>query len=111
MPRTTHREQKPEPFWRDLIARWIASSQTVAAFCAAHCVSPATFYSWRERFAAHGPHTATSAPQAPTFASVRVVHDTTVDVLLPTGLVVRVPVGANPAAVARLVAALGGAPG
>ena len=34
MPRTIHREQKTEPFWRDLIARWRASGQTVAAFCA-----------------------------------------------------------------------------
>jgi hypothetical protein len=54
MPRTTHREQKTEPFWRDLIARWKASGQTVAAFCAAHRVSQATFYSWRKRLAAAG---------------------------------------------------------
>jgi hypothetical protein len=110
MPRTTHREQTPEPFWRDLIVRWKASGQTVAAFCAAQRVSQATFYSWRKRLAAHSPHTETPAPQAPTFASVRVVPDPTVDVLLPTGLVVRVSVGADPVAVARLVAALGGAP-
>jgi hypothetical protein len=110
MPRTTHREEKPEPYWRDLIARWRASGQTVAAFCAAHRVSQATFYSWRKRLAARRPHTTTPAPQAPTFAPVRVVPDPTADVLLPAGLVVRVPVGADPAAVARLVAALGGAP-
>jgi hypothetical protein len=110
MPRTTHRAQKTEPFWRDLIARWKASGQTVAAFCAAHRLSQATFYSWRKRLTAHSPHTATPAPQAPTFASVRVVPDPTVDVLLPTGLVVHVPVGADPVAVARIVAALGGAP-
>ena len=110
MPRTTQREQKTEPFWRDLIARWKASGQTVAAFCAAHRVSQATFYSWRKRLAAHSPHTATPAPKAPTFASVRVVPDPTVDILLPTGLIVRVPVESDPVAVARIVAALGGAP-
>ena len=52
MPRASRRDPKPEPFWRDLIARWKASGQTVAAFCAAHRVSQATFYSWRKRLAA-----------------------------------------------------------
>jgi hypothetical protein len=47
MPHTTRRDTKPESFWRGLIARWRASGQTVAAFSAAHRVSQATFYSWR----------------------------------------------------------------
>jgi hypothetical protein len=45
MFRSTDRRSKPEPFWRDLIDRWKASGQSVAAFCAAHRVSQATFYS------------------------------------------------------------------
>jgi hypothetical protein len=110
MPRAIHRDPKPEPYWRGLIARWRASGQSVPAFCAAHRVSQATFYSWRKRLAVRSPHATTPGPQAPTFAPVRVVPDPTADVLLPTGLVVRVAVGADPAAVARLVAALGGAP-
>jgi transposase-like protein len=110
MPRTTRRDPKPEPFWRDLVARWKTSGQTVAAFCAAHRVSQASFYSWRQRLAARNPGPATPAPPAVTFAPVRVVPDPTAEVILPTGVVVRVPVGADPVAVARLVAALGGAP-
>ena len=51
MFRSTHRRFKPEPFWRDLIDRWKASGQSVAAFCTAHRVSQATFYSWRKRLA------------------------------------------------------------
>ena len=107
MPRTRHRDSKPEPFWRDLMDRWKGSGQTVAAFCASHHVSQATFYSWRKRLAAAGPDTTTPAP---TFAPVRVVPDPTAEVVLPTGLVLRVPVSSDPAAVARLVAALGGTP-
>jgi hypothetical protein len=75
MPRSTHREEKPEPYWHDLIAYWRASGQKVAAFCAAHRMSQATFYSWRKRLAAHSPHTTPPAPQAPTFAPVWVVPD------------------------------------
>jgi hypothetical protein len=107
MPRNSCRGSKPEPFWRDLIPRWKVSGQTVAAFCAAHRVSQATFYSWRKRLATPGPDTTTPAP---TFAPVRVVPDPTAEVVLPTGLVLRVPVSAEPTAVARLVAALGGTP-
>ena len=97
---------KPEPFWRDLIDRWKASGQSVAAFCAAHGVSPATFYAWRKRLAASGSRT---VPPSPAFAAVRVIPDPTAEVILPSGLVVRVPAAADPAAVARLVAALRGA--
>jgi hypothetical protein len=107
MPRTSRRHLKSEPFWRDLISRWKVSGQTVAAFCAVHRVSPASFYSWRQRLAARGPDTSTPAPA---FAPVRIVPDPIAEVILPSGVVVRVPIGSDPSAVARLIAALGGAP-
>jgi hypothetical protein len=106
MFRSTRRRSKAESFWRELIDRWKASGQSVAAFCAAHRVSQATFYTWRKRLTA--PHSRTVAP-SPTFATVRVIPDPTAEVILPSGLVVRVPAAADPAAVARLVAALRGA--
>ena len=86
MFRRTARRFKPEPFWRDLIDRWKASGQSVAAFCAAHGVSQATFYAWRKRLAARARSTARTAPA---FTAVRVVPDATAEVILPTGLVVR----------------------
>jgi hypothetical protein len=105
MFRSTARRLKLEPFWRDLIDRWKASGQSVAAFCAAHRVSQATFYAWRKRLAAG---TGSTARTAPAFAALRVVPDATAEVILPTGLIVRVSVGTDPIAVARLIAALGG---
>jgi hypothetical protein len=106
MFRRTRRHSKPVPFWRDLIDRWKASGQSVSAFCTTHCVSQATFYSWRKRLATR-PRCTT--PPAPAFAAVQVVPDPTAEVVLPTGLIVRVPAAMDPAVVARLVAALGGA--
>ena len=97
---------KSEPFWLDLIDRWKASGQSVAAFCAAHRVSQATFYYWRKRLASRSRST---TPPAPAFAPVRVVPGPTAEVVLPNGLIVRVPVATDPATIARLVAALGGA--
>jgi hypothetical protein len=109
MPRTSHRDAKPESFWRDLIGRWRASGQSVAAFCAAHCVSQATFYSWRKRLTVQSRVVAAPPQPAPAFAPACVVPDPTAEVVLPSGLIVRVPVSADAAAVARLVTALGGA--
>jgi hypothetical protein len=106
MFRSTRRHFKPEPFWRNLIDRWKISGQSVAAFCAANRVSPATFYSWRKRLASRGRD---KAAPVPTFATVRVVPDPTAEVILRNGLIVRVSAATDPAAVARLVAALGGA--
>src|SRR5262245_50961077 len=105
MFRSTSRRSKPEPFWRDLIDRWKVSGQSIAAFCAASHVSQATFYAWRKRLAARARSTARPAPA---FAAVRVVPDATVEVILPTGLLVRVPIGTNPVVIARLIAAFGG---
>ncbi|OAI52715.1 hypothetical protein AYO44_16490 [Planctomycetaceae bacterium SCGC AG-212-F19] len=105
MLNTNRRNCKPVADWRELIERWKASGQSVAAFCAARRVSQATFYSWRKRL---GDRRTTAKPP-PTFAAVQVVLDPTADIVLPGGLMVRVPLGANPAAIARLVAALGGA--
>jgi transposase-like protein len=105
MFRSTDRRSKPEPFWRDLIDRWKASGQSVATFCAAHRVSQATFYAWRKRLAARARSTARTAPA---FAAVRVVPDATAEVILTTGLVVRVPIGTDPITVARLIAAIEG---
>jgi hypothetical protein len=101
----TGRRSKPELFWRDLIDRWKVSGQSIAAFCAAHRVSQATFYAWRKRLAARAQSTARTAPA---FAAVRVVPDATAEVILPTGLVVRVPIGTDPVVVARPIAAFGG---
>ena len=110
MPPLNRRARKPEPFWLDLITRWKTSGQSVAAFCAARGVSQASFYTWRKRLVARGKAPTASDPSPPSFAAVRVVPGIPVEVVLPTGVVVRVLAGSDPGAVSRLVAALGGGP-
>ncbi len=90
--------------------RWKTSGQSIAAFCAAQRVSQATFYSWRKRLTAHSRPTTASPAPTPTFAPVRVVPDPIAEVIFPRGLAVRVPIGADAAVVARLVADLQGVP-
>lgn len=44
----TGRSQR-ESAWRDRLARYTRSEQTVGAFCRGEAVSVATFYAWRTR--------------------------------------------------------------
>jgi hypothetical protein len=112
MPKTRRRHADREQFWRDTIAAWKESGQSIRAFCAARGLGEATFFARRRELAGHDePHCQAGAPAASaSFAAVRVVPEPTVEVLLPAGLIIRVPIGADPTAVARLVAALGGGP-
>jgi hypothetical protein len=112
VPKTRCRNSSRQQFWRDTIRDWKASGQSVRAFCAARGLSEATFYARRRELADREPLTATDTfpGPPPTFAAIRVVPDPTVEIVLPAGLVLRVPVGADPAAVARLVTELGRQP-
>jgi hypothetical protein len=112
VPKTRRRNPSREQFWCDTITAWKASGQSVRAFCTARGLNEATFYARRRALANRQPPTTSGTPSepSPTFAAVRVVPDPTVEVVLPSGLVLRVPVGVDPAAVALLVAALGRQP-
>ena len=110
MPKTRHRPAERDQFWRDTIAAWKVSGQSVSAFCAARGVAQATFFARRRELATpeQSPRPAAPTVTRPPFAAARVIPDPTIEIVLPGGLLVRVPAGADPAAVAHLVAALGG---
>jgi len=117
MPRSNYRDPMLEQRWRRLLRRWERSTRSVRDFCTDHAVSEASFYAWRRELAVRDRERATAAATAPEPAAatpalipVRVIATTPLEVVLPGGLVVRVPGGADPAAVAQLVAALRAAP-
>ena len=108
MPKTRHRKQSREQFWRETIVAWKQSGQSVRAFCAARGLNEATFFARRRELADREPSQRPASPApAPPFVPVKLVPDPTIEVVLAGGLIVRVPVAADPAAVARLIAALG----
>jgi hypothetical protein len=108
MPKTRRRADR-EQFWRDTITAWRESGQTVTAFCAAREVAEATFFAKRRELTRRDQSPNALAPNT-SFAAVRLISDPTVEIVVPNGVIIRVPVGADPAAVARLVLALRGAP-
>ena len=107
MPKTRRRNQAREQFWRDTVAAWRQSGQSVRAFCAARGVSEATFFARRRELLDRAalPQPTAPAPAAQ-FVPVKVVPDPTVEIVLPGGLIVRVPVAANAAATLFLPAPL-----
>ena len=100
-------------FWRDTLAAFATSGQTVRAFCHARGLHEKRFYTWRRDLGlspATRPTTGESdAPQGRGFVPVRLVADPVAEIVLSVGITLRVPVSADPTHVARLVTALRGA--
>jgi hypothetical protein len=103
---STHRPEKVRA-WRALVEAWKRSGQTVNAFCRARQITRSNFDRWRRILAAESIKSSPSPP--PAFAPVRVVAEPMAEVVLGTGVVVRVPLGAAADAVTRLVNAVGAA--
>ena len=94
-----------EQFWRETLAAWEKSGQSARAFCASRELEEASFYGWR-RTLRERDRRRPLGHQGATFVPLRVVPEAVWEVVLPTGLVVRVPPGADAPSVATLVAAL-----
>src|SRR5262245_37506763 len=96
-------DPRREQMWRELIAAWGESGEAVREFCRQRRIAEPRFYAWRRTLQEQ------QQPQgqpAPMLVPVRVVANGTLEVVLPTGLIVRVPAGADADAAAQLVAAL-----
>jgi hypothetical protein len=101
--------RRPDPatrhLWQQRLQRFTHSGLTVAAFCDREGVSVASFYAWKRRLAAD------PAPQPPLrFVPVRVVTppaSAPVELLLPSGLVLRLAPGVDLAWLRQLLGLLG----
>lgn len=108
------RDPQLEQSWRQTLAKWQQSGQTIRSFCVDNHLSQANFHAWKRELAKRDAESAASsrpalarraAPSsAPRLVPVRVVADAMIEVVLPTGVVLRVPGGVEVAA--KLVATL-----
>ncbi len=99
------RDPELERFWRKAIRDRAKSGQSVREFCLSLGVSVASFYGWRKEIAKRDGAGVEPSPAA-TFVPVRVFNAAVVEVVLVSGVIVRVPALVDPLTVARLVAAL-----
>jgi len=93
--------------WRALIETWKQSGQTINAFCRSRQLTRSNFDRWRRILAA--PPSESPDKEPSTFVPLQVVADPMVEVVLRSGIVVRLPMSAASEAVTRLVAAVGAA--
>ena len=101
-----HRPEKALA-WRATIDAWKRSGQTVNAFCRARRLTRSNFDRWR-RIPGAEPGQSPPAPSR-AFVPVRVVAEPMAEVVLRSGVVVRLPLSAAPEAVTRPGAAAGAA--
>ena len=93
-----------EQFWREAVAAWQKSGMSIRAFCTSRALGEPSFYFWRRELQKRGLQQ--PAARRPVLVPLRVVPEAFLEVVLPLGVVVRVPAGADACAVATLVAAL-----
>jgi transposase len=92
--------------WAERLERFRRSGQTIAQFCAAEGVSPPSFYVWRRTLADDAP---SPEPVTPTLVPIRLTPSpvgSPIEVVFPSGTVLRFPVDARPEVIAALVHAV-----
>jgi hypothetical protein len=111
-PRRTPRSRAfTREVWAERLARFPGSGLTAAQFCALEAVSLPSFYAWKRRLAADAAPTDAAVDRQPPLLPVRLPPPApTIELVLATGAVLRLPPGCDVAWVRSLVAALGGAP-
>jgi hypothetical protein len=94
--------------WVERIERFQSSDLTVAQFCLAEGVSIPAFYQWRRTLAAES---VTGVRDRPTVVPVRISRpDSSVEVVLPSGAMLRFSVDCDPERIAALLRAVGAIP-
>jgi len=96
--------------WVERMGRFATSTLTVGEFCAAEGVSVPAFYQWKRVLAAGDTPVSASGP--PNFIPLRVApaNASAVELVLPSGAVLRFPAVTDPATIAAVVRHLGGDP-
>ena len=105
-PRSPRNADATRRAWVDRLARYCSYGQTVARFCAAEGVSVPAFYQWKRALAAGDTPVPASGP--PTFIPLRVApaNASAVELVLPSGAILRFPAGTDPATIAAYQKAL-----
>ena len=105
-------KRRPDPAatrrqWAERVERFRRSGQTVAQFCAAEGISQATFYVWKRSLADTPP----APPPAPTLVPIRLTPSPStaaLELVLPSGAVLRFPADTPAERVAEVVTAIEG---
>jgi hypothetical protein len=96
--------------WQQRLERFQNSGLSVKDFCASEGVSVPSFYSWRRRLTQPvADSTAAPPDSSPAFIPLRLVSDTVspLQLVLPSGVVLRITADCDPQLLHRVLALLG----
>lgn len=91
-----------ERHWQDVLTQWHQSQQTISAFCKQRHLSQPAFGYWQRKLG-FGRQMKPRSP-ATTFVPMTLVADPRVEVVLPTGVILRVPLTAGEDHITRWLA-------
>jgi hypothetical protein len=108
------RDVQKERFWREVIRQQQQSGQSVSKYCCEKGLREPSFYAWRRELKWRRSQRAKktlrrAADQRPAFVSVQLAPGTMpigsalIECLLPGGIVLRLPAGMDPAAIAAVL--------
>jgi len=97
------RDPDKERHWQSVLTQWQQSEQSVSAFCNQRHLSKPMFCYWQRKLGFGRPAT----PQAPaaTFVPMALVAEPRVEVVLPTGVTLMLPLTADEEQITRWLAA------
>jgi len=97
------RDPEREKHWQSVLSHWQQSGQTISAFCQQrHLIQP-TFCYWQRKlgFARQGKQRSPAA----TFVPIALISEPSVEVVLPTGVTLKLPLAAGQEQITRWLAA------
>jgi transposase len=98
-----------EQFWRMAIETWRTSGLSIRQFCRQEGLSEPQFYVWRKKLSVGGiTDPAHDEPRQEAFIEVALPKnsDVAIEVLLTSGNMVRIPLGADSATLSNVMSAL-----
>jgi hypothetical protein len=99
------RDPERERRWQALLTQWHQSDQTISAFCRQRHLSKPMFSYWQRKLG----FSRRMKPRSPgtKFVTMTLVAEARVEVELPTGVTLKLPLTANEDPIARWLAAAG----
>jgi hypothetical protein len=112
------RDAAKERFWRRVLEQWRDSGATIRGYCTRHRLSETSFHAWRRELARRDRQPQAEPSPRASFVPLHVVADpvadrsvaeatSAIEIVLPRGVVVRVPANSSAAAVHAVLSALG----
>jgi hypothetical protein len=97
------RDPEQEKQWHALLTQWHQSEQTISAFCNQRHLSKPTFCYWQRKLGFG--RRATRESTVATFVPMALVAEPRVEVVLPTGVILMLPLTAGEEQITRWLAA------